>query len=422
MPRPAATLAGIMPPPSRPSMSSPVVVTMLTLLLGIQPVATDLYLPALPTIGRELHAGVAAVQLTLSALILSFGLAQLACGPLADRHGRRPVLLAGMALFTVASVLATLAPTIEWLIAWRALQGAGMAAAVACGRSIVRDLFEPHEGARMMSRALGGLGVIAMLSPLIGGAVVQWLDWRAALLVLALFGAATLSFIAWRFEETVPRRNPEATRLGPLLRNWLHVAGHPTFRAWVSLLALTYGGLFVFLAASSFVFIEVLGVSRIGYGAVMASNSLAYVAGTLLCRRLLASRGLRRTVKLGAAFTLAGGLGMVLLSLSGLHSVWAVLVPQWSFALGHGIHQPCGQVGAVGPFPEKAGTAAALSGFLMMAVSFAIGIALGHLLNGTVYPLTLGIGAFSIGVATVAWTLVQRHGEPRLAPAVVPSA
>jgi len=113
---------------------------------------------------------------------------------------------------------------------------------------------------------------------------------------------------------------------------------------------------------------------------------------------------------------------MVLLSLSGLHSVWAVLVPQWSFALGHGIHQPCGQVGAVGPFPEKAGTAAALSGFLMMAVSFAIGIALGHALNGTVYPLTLGIGAFSIGVATVAWTLVQRHGEPRLAPAVVPSA
>lgn len=410
-----------MPSSSRKKMSPPVVVTMLTLLLGIQPVTTDLYLPALPTIALALHTGVGAVQLTLSALILSFGLAQLVCGPLADRHGRRPVLLAGMALYTVASVLATMAPAIEWLIAWRALQGAAMAAAVTCGRSIVRDLFEPHEGARMMSRALGGLGVIAMLSPLIGGAVVQWLDWRAALQVLALFGAATLAFIAWRFEETVPQRNPEATRLRPLLRNWMGVARHPTFRAWVSLLALTYGGLFVFLAASSFVFIEVLGVSRIGYGAVMASNSLAYVAGTLLCRRLLVSRGLRRTVKLGASFTLAGGLGMVLLSLAGVHSVWAVLVPQWGFALGHGIHQPCGQVGAVGPFPDKAGTAAALSGFLMMAVSFAIGIWLGHALNGTVYPLTLGIGAFSIGVAAVAWTLVQRHGEPRLAPAAVPS-
>jgi MFS transporter, DHA1 family, multidrug resistance protein len=399
-------------------MSFPVIVAMLMLLLGIQPVTTDLYLPALPTIAAALHTGVAAAQLTLSALILSFGVAQLACGPLADRYGRRPVLLGGMALYTVASVLATLAPSIEWLIGWRALQGAAMAAAVTCGRSIVRDLFEPHEGARVMSRALGGLGVIAMLSPLIGGAAVEWLHWRAALLALALFGAATLAFIAWRFEETVPQRNPQATRLGPLLRNWIAVASHPSFRAWVSLLALTYGGLFVFLAASSFVFIDVLGVSRVGYGAVMASNSLAYIAGTLICRRLLASRGLRRTVKLGAVFTLAGGLTCALLSLAGVHTVWAVLVPQWAFALGHGIHQPCGQVGAVGPFPEKAGTAAALSGFLMMAVSFAVGLWLGRALDGTVYPLTLGIGAFSIGVATVAWTLVQRHGEPRVAAAV----
>ncbi len=396
-------------------MPAPVVVAMLTLLLGIQPVTTDLYLPALPTLAAALHTGIASAQLTLSALILSFGVAQLACGPLADRYGRRPVLLAGMALYTVASVLAAFAPAIEWLIGWRVLQGAAMAAAVTCGRSIVRDLFEPHQGARVMSRALGGLGVIAMLSPLIGGVAVQWLHWRSTLLAIALFGAATLAFIAWRFEETVPRRNPEATRLLPLLRNWLAIARHPGFRAWVSLLALTYGGLFVFLAASSFVFIGVLGVSRIGYGAVMASNSMAYVAGTLLCRRLLVSRGLRGTVRLGAFFTITGGVSCALLSLAGVHTVWAILVPLWSYALGHGIHQPCGQVGAVGPFPDKAGTAAALSGFLMMAVSFAIGLWLGHALDGTVYPLTLGLGGFSIGVAAVAWTLVQWHGEPRMA-------
>src|SRR5881392_2214299 len=118
------------PPSPRTAMTSPVVVALLTLLLGIQPITTDLYLPTLPTLTRELDASVGAVQLTLSALIICFGLAQLACGPLADRYGRRPVLLAGMALYTVASVLSALAPTIEWLVGWRALQGAAMAAAV----------------------------------------------------------------------------------------------------------------------------------------------------------------------------------------------------------------------------------------------------------------------------------------------------
>ena len=392
-------------------MSPAVVVMMLTLLLGIQPVTTDLYLPALPTLTAALRTNVAAAQLTLSALILAFGISQLLCGPLADRFGRRPVLLWGLAVYSVASVMSALAPSIEWLIACRALQGAAMAAAVTCGRSIVRDLFAPVEGTRVISRALTGLGVIAGLSPLIGGLAVQTLDWRAALLMPALFGAGTLAFVVRRFEETVPQKNPRATQLRPLLRNWGSVLRNPTFRAWAALISCSYGGLFVFLAASSFVYIDVLGTSRLMYGAIVASNSVAYIGGTWLCRRLLGSHGLRRSVAIGGVLSLTGGVGAAVLSLAGVHTVWALLVPQWLYAVGHGIHQPCGQAGAVGPFPEKAGTAASLSGFAMMLTAFAVGQWLGHALNGTVYPLTLGVGAFSIGVAIVAWTLVQRHGD-----------
>ncbi len=400
---------------TRQGMTPLVIVLMLVLLLGIQAVTTDLYLPALPSLPHELGASVDEAQLTLSALIICFGLAQLVFGPLADRFGRRPVLLAGLALYTLASVLAALAPGIGWLIAWRALQGAAMAAAVTCGRSIVRDLFEPHEGARIMSKALGGLGLIAMLSPLIGGLLLQWFSWRAALVALALFGAATLVWVAWRFEETVPRRNPQATRLAPLWANWKQIARHPTFVAYTLLLASTYGGLFVMLAASSFVFIDVLGLSRLQFGAVLAANSAAYILGTLLCRRLLARRGLRATVALGGVLSLSGGVLLAALSLAGAQqwSVWTVIAPMWLYALGHGIHQPCGQAGAVGPFRDKAGTAASLSGFCMMLTAFVTGLWLGRSLNGTVYPLTLGVAGFSIAVASVAWTLVQRHGDPQ---------
>jgi len=391
-------------------MSPAVVVVMLTLLLGIQPITTDLYLPALPTLQRELGASVNAAQLTLSVLLGCFGLAQLACGPLADRYGRRPVLLGGLALYTVASVMSTRSGSIDALIAWRALQGAAMAAAVTCARSIVRDLYQPHEGARVMSRALTGLGIIAMTSPIVGGIVVQWLHWQAALLVLALFGAAALALVALQYQETVPQRNPQATRLAPLLKNWSAVLTNPTFRAWVALLCCTFGGLFFLLAGSSFVFIEVLGSSRVAYGVILATSSLAYVAGTWLCRRLLLSHGLRGAVRRGAWFSLAGGLGMAALSLAGVYSVWAIIVPQWLYAIGHGIHQPCGQAGAVGPFPEKAGTAASVSGFLMMLTASGVGLWLGRSLNGTVFPVTLGVGVFSVLVTLVAWTLVQRHG------------
>lgn len=391
-------------------MSPAVVVVMLTLLLGIQPITTDLYLPALPTLQRELGASVNAAQLTLSVLIACFGLGQLVCGPLADRYGRRPVLLGGLALYTFASVMSTRSGSIDALIGWRALQGAAMAAAVTCARSIVRDLYQPHEGARVMSRALTGLGMIAMTSPIVGGLVVQWLHWQAALLVLALFGVAALALVALRYEETVPQRNPQATRLAPLLKNWGAVLANPTFRAWVALLCCTFGGLFFLLAGSSFVFIEVLGSSRVAYGVILATSSLAYIVGTWLCRRLLLRHGLRGAVRRGAWFSLAGGLGMAALSLAGVYSVWAIIVPQWLYAIGHGIHQPCGQAGAVGPFPEKAGTAASVSGFLMMLTASGVGLWLGRSLNGTVFPVTLGVGVFSVLVTLVAWTLVQRHG------------
>ncbi|MBC7716462.1 MAG: multidrug effflux MFS transporter [Pseudorhodobacter sp.] len=401
--------------PARPRMSPAVVVMMLTLLLGIQPVTTDLYLPALPTLMLALGTNVAAAQLTLSVLIICFGVAQLACGPLADKYGRKPVLMWGMAAYTVASVFSAVAPSIEWLVACRALQGATMAAAVTCGRSIVRDLFVPQEGARVMSRALSGLGVIAAVSPLLGGWLVQAWNWHAVLLMLALFGAGTLAYIAWRFEETVPALNPNATQIRPMLRNWRHVLSHPTFRAWTALISCSYGGLFLFLASSSFVYIEVLGLSRLACGAAVASNSVAYITGTWWCRRSLAKRGVKRTVWWGGFLTLSGGLGMAALTWMSPHSLWALLVPQWLYALGHGVHQPCGQACAVGPFPDKAGTASSLSGFIITLVAFAVSLWLGGALNGTVYPVSLGMAAFSIGVATVAWTFVQRHGEPTVA-------
>lgn len=399
-------------------MSPGLIVLVLSLLLGLQPIATDLYLPALPALTSGFGAPMSQAQLTLTALLLCFGVSQLVWGPLSDRFGRRPVLIVGLSAFVAASVCATFAATMEQLIVWRAIQGVAMGAGVMCARAIVRDLYAPTDGARVMSKGLTGLGLIACTASPVGGLLADLFGWRISLLALAVFGAVALTVVAWRFEETLAQTNPRALEPKTLVHNWMQISRHPTFWAFALLSTASYGGLFTFLAASSFVFIRVLGVSTTVYGLLMFSMSLVYIFGTFLCRYLLPRHGLRRTVAIAGGITLMAGTTMGVLGLLGVHNVWSILLPFWLFMLAHGVHQPCGQSGAVGPFPQAAGAASALSGFLSMVAAFAMGGWLGISLAGadSVLPLTNGVWFWSVLIAVFAWTLVQRFGESHGAP------
>jgi MFS transporter, DHA1 family, multidrug resistance protein len=291
---------------------------------------------------------------------------------------------------------------------WRALQGAAMAAAVVCARAMVRDLYEPLEGARVMSLGLSGLGVIAIVGPLIGGLVTWAWGWRAALAFVTATGALTLAFVAWRLPETQTTLNPRATRLRPLLRAWRHIGRDRAFVAWTALISCTYGGLFTMLAGSSFVYIDLLGLSPGTYGLCMALGSSSYLAGTFACRRWLVSLGAAGAVRRGACFTLAGGMLMLVPAWLEAHHVGAILLAQCLFAFGHGIHQPCGQTGAVAPFPQAAGSASALAGFVLAGTAFVIGLWLGQVLDGGLVPYALSVALWSVLTALVAWCLVQR--------------
>jgi DHA1 family bicyclomycin/chloramphenicol resistance-like MFS transporter len=405
---------------SKPAMSPGVVVLILTLMLGSQPITTDLYLPALPTITQGFGASIAQAQLTLTAMLLAFGLSQLVWGPVADRVGRRPVLLLGTLGYAVAAVGGCLAGTMEALIAWRIVLGVAMGAGVMCARAIVRDLYAPAEGARAMSKGLSGLGIIACLSAPLGGVLTEVFGWRVAMLSLAVFGALALAVVAWRFEETIPRRNPDALRPRHLWRTWREILGHPTFWAYTLLATASYSGLFSFLAGSSFVLIQVLGLSKTGYGLLMSSVSFCYVLGTFLCRRLLPRLGVRKTVAFAAVLTLSGGTLMGCLAWAGVQNTWAIVLPYYLFMVAHGVHQPCGQSSAVAPFPHAAGAASALSGFMSNVAAFGIGGWLGRHLRvdsgGSVLPLTNLIWFWTVVIAFVAWVLVRRYGEVRTAP------
>ena len=396
----------------------------LALLLGLQPVTTDLFLPALPALTKALAAPMSQAQLTMSALILAFGLAQLVWGPAADRFGRKPVLVLGLLLHCAASLASALAGSIESLIVWRVLQGAALAAVVVCARALLRDLYEPVQGARVMSMGLSGLGLIAIIGPLLGGLVAGAWGWRMALATVAAFSALSLAFVVWQLPETLLQRNPAATQLGPLLRRWGQIGRHRSFVAWTLLISCSYGALFTILAGSSFIFMDVLGLTPGWYGLSMALASASYLLGTFFCRHWLQKYGIKGAVARGAGFTLLGGLGTLVLALIGGHSgaqsgwqsgwqsVWAVLLPQCLFAFGHRIHQPCGQAGAVGPFPHSAGAASALAGFILSLVAFGIGLWLGQFLDGGLLPYALSLCFWATCTSLVAWTLVQWQTDP----------
>jgi len=220
--------------------------------------------------------------------------------------------------------------------------------------------------------------------------------------------------VAWKFKETVHRKNPHALQVKVLAKTWWDIVRHPTFVAFSCVSIGSYGGLFTFLASSSFVFIGLLGLARWQYGLLLFTMAFTYLLGTVLCRRLLLRFGVAMTVAIGGGFSLVGGGLMALNAWLGWQSVVGLMGPFYLFILAHGIHQPCGQSGAVGPFPKAAGAASALGGFLMMAAAFATGLWLGAAKDGSAMPMAQSIAFWSVITALSAWLLVLRRGCSRV--------
>ena len=377
---------------------------LLALLLGSQPVATDLYLPALPAIAAELGNP----ALTLTGLMLAFGFAQLVLGPLSDRYGRRPVLLAGCAAYALTSFAGAWVITLFWLVVCRCLQGAAMAALVVCARASVRDLYAPTEGTRVLSRGLTGLGLVALASPLTGAITVAYFSWHATFIALGVYGVIAFAWVWFYYVESRPDIVPKDANAVSKSATFAVLKG-PRFRAWTAMLIATYSTLFCFLLSSGFVYIKVFAFSPLSCGLTLAANSIAYISGTYWCRHLLANRGPDKAVRLSAMFAVVGAVFMTIIAFaSGTPQPWAMIVGQCLIAISHGVNQPCGQAGAIGDFPQHAGRAAALSGFAMMVAAFICGQLIAPSLGTSAWPLVISNVVGSAGIAFVAWVMVPR--------------
>jgi DHA1 family bicyclomycin/chloramphenicol resistance-like MFS transporter len=362
---------------------------LIAAFLMMQPLSTDLYLASLPSLATVFNASVSTVQLTLSLFVIGFGSAQLIIGPLSDRFGRRPVLLLGLTTYVFGTVLCGLAPSINLLIAARFLQALGCCSAVIMARAIVRDAYEPEQSVRLIARASTWLSLAPLLGPILGSYLQVSFGWRAAFVALSLFSASLLLVTFLRLPETNAHKDRGATDPRGLRANYGVVLGTRAFWAYALPAALSYGSIFAFISGASIVLIRVLLVPTAWFGYCFAFGVSGYLAGTVVCRRLLPRLGTVRTFHIGTGLSMFAGVVFLIGVAAGIVHWWLVLAAMFLTMLAHGLNFPIGQSGSVSPFPKQAGTAAGLMGALSMLVAFIVGSVVGATHNGTLYPLAL---------------------------------
>jgi DHA1 family bicyclomycin/chloramphenicol resistance-like MFS transporter len=393
--------------PVAPFEHAPILALIVGFLM-LQPLSTDLYLASLPSLATVFGVPASTVQLTLSSFVIGFGAAQLVIGPLSDRYGRRPILLWGLALYVAASLLCAAAPGIWVLIGARFLQSVGCCAAAIVARAIVRDAYAPDDSVRLIARASTWLSLAPILGPILGSYLQVAFGWRAAFVAHTILSICLLAAVYLRLPETNVHRNPHATQLAGLSANYRRLLGSREFWAHALPGALSYGLLFAFISGSSLVLIGVLHVPTAWFGYCFAFGVSGYLAGTIVCRRLLPKLGAAATLRIGSAASLVAGalfLGGVALGLA--H--WSLVLGAMFLTMGaHGINFPVSQSGSVTPFPKQAGTAAGLLGALCMTVAFVVGTVVGASFDGTLYPLALVVCTLGAAIFASAHLLGER--------------
>ena len=384
---------------------------LLAALTAIGPLSTDMYLPSLPDIARALVAPTAQVQLTLSAYLIGFAVGQIVYGPIADRHGRKPVLLAALGLYTFATVICALSTSIDMLIGARALQALGGSGCIMVARAIVRDLYSGNRAGRELSVMGAVMALAPVIAPLAGGVLQTAFGWRSVFITLIVVGAAGVAVIWLLLPETLKQRASEPVSPASMLRSYGIVARNPAYLAYMGLATGSYAGLFAWISGASFVLQNLYGLSPLDFGIAFAFSTVGYLIGTNTAARLVMRLGLDRTIGFGCCALAAGGLGMIAAIVFGLTSAFALVVPMAVYLAGLGMVLPQSIAGGMTPFPERAGAASALFGFVQQSIAAICGATVGVLLGQNAWPVA-GAIAF-MGVATLLLWIVTRGVRAR---------
>jgi DHA1 family bicyclomycin/chloramphenicol resistance-like MFS transporter len=370
---------------------------LLAALSAVGPLTTDMYLPSLPDIVRLLGGTTAEGQLTISAYLVGFAVGQIIYGPLSDRHGRKPVLIGAIVLYGLASALCALAASLPMLIGARFLQALGGCGGIVLARAIVRDLYSGARAGRELSLIGSVMALAPVLAPIVGGVLQTAFGWRSVFVTLTAAAALGIAVVWLLLPETLQQRAREPVSPASMLNSYRIVARNSAYLAYLGLAATSYAGLFAWISGASFVLQNLYGLSPFSFGVAFALGSVGYMTGATLAARMVERLGLDGTIGLGALANTVGGLAMMAAVGFGLTSATSLVVPIAIYLAGLGMVLPQSIAGAMTPFPERAGAASALLGFIQQAVAALCGAAVGLLLGKTAWPLAGAVAVMGCG-------------------------
>ena len=370
-------------------------------LTAMGPLAIDMYLPALPTIARDLETSAASVQVSLAVYFAGIAVGQAFYGPLSDRWGRKPALYFGLTLFVLSSVGCALAENVRTLIVLRLLQALGGCAPLVVPRAVVRDYFDQRGSVRMLSVLILVMGLAPILAPLIGGQLLVTFGWRSVFWVLAGYGALWLGIVMLMLPESLPTARRQRRRFGQVMAVYGGLLKDRAYVGYVLSGGLIFSGLLAYIAGSPFVFIELFGVPPERYGLFFGANAVGIIGASQI-NRWLANR-FEATDIVSAVLPVAMTAGVILVvdAYTGFGGFAGILVPLFVFIACHGFVMPNTTALAMAPHGPVAGSASALMGTLQFVLGATAGTLVGALGDGTAVPFaaviaTCGAAAFAV--------------------------
>ncbi|WP_420405215.1 Bcr/CflA family multidrug efflux MFS transporter [Nisaea sp.] len=383
-------------------------VVLLAALAAFAPMSIDMYLPALPEIARDLAVPAREVQATLAVFLAGFSGGMLIYGPISDRFGRRPVLLAGIALFIVSSLACMLVAEIDGLIAARLVQAIGGGAASILARTVVRDLYPPSEAAGVLSLMMMLTTLAPILAPLAGAALLEFADWRAIFATLFIFGSLAFILVVLMLPETYSHEERGAISLMQALGAYRYILADPPAFGLTVASASIFGGLFAYISGSSFVYIEFFGLTPAHYAMLFAINSVAIMVTAFFNSRLTKLFELKSLLCAGVLIAAAAGLYLVILERSGVAGPYSVMAGLMVFVAMVPILGANGTALLMARYPKNAGAAAATLGAAQFGGGAVAAMAVGALHDGTAYSMSAAMGGAGLLAAVFFFGLGRK--------------
>lgn len=386
---------------------SPWLLALLAAIVALGPLSVDMYLPAMPSMMRALDTDISYMHLSISTYLAGYAIFHLACGPLADRLGRKPVLTVGTGVFVVACIGCAQSTTVNELLVFRFLQGVGACVGPTLARTVTRDLFGPRRAARALSLIAMLMALGPAIAPLLGGFMLLVLPWPVIFVFLAVYALAMIVLL----QAFLPESLPERQSLHPLniLRNYGQLLQDMRFMSVVLASGLVYAALMAYLSSSSFVYMELLGVPVQYFGFIFLTTVLGYMGGSALSARMSDRLDSHQTLVRGAILCLASAMLMWLGGSLRPDSVAVLILPMTIYAAGMGLVYPHAMAIALAPYPHIAGTASSLLGFIQMGLSGLSAALVGQVLEASAQPMLIAMASCTAGCLALSLYAARRH-------------